>query len=95
MSAGNPVARFFGAILIAIGILIAVLSGLCTLGVVGIGLYAGLQSHSLNETASLLPTALAIGVPCFLIGLGFFFAGRALGRSGRPERPPLVLGKRD
>ena len=70
----------FGGILLAVGILVAGVSGLCSLVVFVAGLG---ESGGLVDS---LPLILLFGGVPFLIGLGLFFAGRALLRSARRER---------
>lgn len=70
----------FGGILLAVGILVAGVSGLCSLGMLVMGL--GEPSGALD----FLPMVLLIGGIPFLIGLGLFFAGRSLLRSARAEQ---------
>lgn len=65
--------NLLGGILLAIGILIAGASGICSLVVLVSSLGDG----------SMILTILVIGGIPFLIGLGLFYAGRALIRSGR------------
>jgi len=80
----------FGGILLAVGILVAGVSGLCSLGMLVMGL--GERSGALD----FLPMVLLIGGIPFLIGLGLFFAGRSLLRAARAEqqeaRPPAANG---
>ena len=64
----------FGGILLAVGILVAGGSGLCSLGFLVTG------------PTDILPLILLIGGVPFLIGLGLFFAGRSLLGSARQER---------
>ena len=59
--------RFFGGILLAIGILIAGASGLCTL----VALIASLS----NGPMGLIPMALIVGGIPMLIGGGLIYAG--------------------
>jgi hypothetical protein len=60
---------------VALGILIAGLSGLCTLLVLGLYVVDLTQNHAvLGELAS----AMLIGGVPFAIGVGLIFAGRAL-----------------
>lgn len=70
----------FGGILLAVGILVAGVSGLCSLVflVTGLGDSGGFEG--------MLPLILLIGGVPFLVGLGLFFAGRSLLRSARRER---------
>jgi hypothetical protein len=66
-----------GSILLAVGILIAGASGLCTVVFfVTAGAHGGL---------GVFPLMLVVGGIPFAIGLGLFFAGRALVRSGRED----------
>jgi len=74
----------FGGILLAVGILIAGASGLCTLVIVGLGF---------TEPDGLLtigPMALIFGGIPFLIGLALFFGGRALLRQAKGEKAQNV-----
>jgi hypothetical protein len=77
------VRRFFGAILIAVGVLIAVLAGGCTLLVLG---FSFMQK---GDAMTVIPMALLFGLPNFAIGLGLYFGGRALYRDPKPraDRP--------
>ncbi|HTI68295.1 MAG TPA: hypothetical protein VL460_12180 [Caulobacteraceae bacterium] len=74
----RAVGRFFGVLLMAVGGLIALLSGACTLFVGG----AGLLNGSAN---SMIPGALIFGVPVIALGVGVFLGGRSLYRG--PQRP--------
>ncbi|HET6941626.1 MAG TPA: hypothetical protein VFH89_05655 [Sphingomicrobium sp.] len=66
-----------GGILLAVGILIAGGSGLCSLAILfGSGEFSGLE---------MLPAVLLIGGIPLLIGVGMAFGGRALLRSAREE----------
>ena len=69
---------FFGGLLLAVGILVAGVSGLCSLVVLGMGV---------AEPAGLgdLPIVLLIGGIPFLVGLGLFFLGRSMIRSARRD----------
>jgi hypothetical protein len=68
---------FFGATLLGCGILIAGLSGLCTLLIF---ISAGLNDASSEELAY-LPAAVIFALAPFVMGLGAFFAGRHLLRT--------------
>jgi hypothetical protein len=70
-----------GGILIAVGILIAGASGLCSAAVLFEGGFA-------PESLSMLPLVLMIGGIPFAAGVGIAFGGRALIRSARKERAP-------
>jgi len=72
---------FFGAILLGAGILVAGLSGLCTVFALGSALLGGMS----REELSYLPAVLIFaGVP-FVIGIGMFLLGRRLIRSADRE----------
>ena len=73
--------RFFGAVLLAIGLLIAGGSGLCTIAVMGSALSSGGA-----EALGLVPLALIFGGIPFAIGLGLIFWGRWLISSSRIDR---------
>lgn len=83
MSEAGPVQRFFGGALMAVGFLIMALCGLCS----ACGVVIGLTDDTFKGGDTLAMVLVFGGVP-FLIGLGIFFAGRAL--RGKPvERPVL------
>lgn len=70
--------EFFGALFMVVGLLIVLLSGLCT----GIFLIAFLrESGDLSSIA--LP--LYLGVPTIAVGFGMFAIGRVMVRSNRPR----------
>ena len=69
--------QVFGSILLAVGILIAGGSGLCSLVVLGGGI-----SNSFGEVLGIV---LIVGGIPFAIGLGLFFTGRALVRQAKLE----------
>ena len=74
----------FGGILLGCGILIAGLSGLCTLLVVG----SSLVDSGGGEFVSMIPAALIFGgIPC-AIGAGIFYLGRHLMRTARKDDGP-------
>ena len=72
--------QVFGGILLAVGILIAGASGLCSLAILFSG--GGLSSYDL----SMIPMVLIIGGIPFAIGVAIAFGGYALIRSARNER---------
>lgn len=79
--------QFFGAMLLGVGILIAGLSGLCTLVMLGAGLFdPSTWSGSSEYVTMILPMAAIFGGIPFAIGLALFFAGRHLLRSDRQDR---------
>jgi hypothetical protein len=69
----------FGGILLAAGILIAGVSGLCSLVILGMGVTEP------SGVVDMLPIVLLVGGIPFLIGLGLFFLGRAMIRAARRE----------
>lgn len=75
---------FFGGILLAIGILVAGASGLCSLTML-VSVFSNLHSHQEFSGAGMLPVIAIVGGIPFMIGLGLFFAGRALIRSDRED----------
>lgn len=62
--------QFFGGLLLAIGILLAAGSGLCTLFVIGSGMGSG--------AGGLWVLAIVIGAVPFALGIGLFVIGRNL-----------------
>ena len=85
----NAVARFFGAALMAVGGLIAVLSGLCSVGFLGFMAYATFSGGSGNVSGREIPAMVAsvlslIAMDAIPVGLGvaMFLWGRSI-RRGR------------
>ncbi len=74
--------KLFGSLMLGCGIIVAGLSGLCTLLVVGTTLGG---SPSAQETMSVIPPALIFGGIPLLIGVGLWFAGRAVLRSSKED----------
>ena len=72
----------FGGILMAVGILIAGASGLCSLYMIGMGAFGG------GETLTLFPLVLLFGGIPFAAGVGLIIGGRALIRSERRDVDP-------
>lgn len=68
----------FGGILLAVGILIAGASGLCSAAIIFSGGFS-------PETLSMLPMVLAIGGIPFAVGVMFAIGGRALIKSARED----------
>lgn len=79
----DPVQRFFGAALIAIGVLMMVLCGGCGAIIFLFYVFDGL-AHPNDMSMAIIPIFVG-GVPA-LIGLGLFAGGRAL--RGGPKPPP-------
>lgn len=82
--------KVFGGLMLGCGILVAGLSGLCTLLVVGTSLIGAVSNQ---ESMSVIPAGLIAGGIPLAIGLGLFFGGRALIRSAKAdeERGPPTL----
>jgi hypothetical protein len=75
------VAKLFGALLMAVGGLIAGLCGLCSAGVLAITF-----SNGAGGIGPSMMLALIFGGPPILIGVGLFLWGRSLWRGPKP--PP-------
>ena len=75
----NPASKFFGGLLIAAGVLIATLSGLCSLGLVASSIRTVLRGPAVatNLTMGLVVVAIFGGVP-FLFGVAMVVGGRAM-----------------
>lgn len=74
--------RVFGGLLMGLGILIATLSGMCTLIFGGGTLF---DSYGVGVDTQMLMLVLIYGGVPFMIGVGLFFAGRALLRDGEAQ----------
>jgi hypothetical protein len=84
-------ARFFGALLIVAGVLLAALCGLCTLVVIGVSLDAPANNGPQNYGGrAMIPVALLLGGVPTVFGCLTIWAGIALVRSGRKPPPPPV-----
>jgi hypothetical protein len=81
--------KIIGGILLAVGILIAGASGICSLAVLTGGLFGGPGSP--GEILSSLGLILLFGGPPFAIGAGLIFAGRAMIRHGRAEEAARAI----
>jgi hypothetical protein len=82
----NPIQRFFGAALIAVGFMMMLLCGGC--GVVFfIGFLIGGLTSSNHEDVGLVIMPIVLGGLPALIGLGLFAAGRGLRRAETWIRP--------
>ena len=79
--------KLFGSLMLGCGIIVAGLSGLCTLIVAGSAL-AG--SSSGQEAMSVIPAALLFGGIPIGIGIGMFFGGRAMLRAAKRDEPPIL-----
>lgn len=79
----NAVRRYFGAMLMAIGGLIAVLSGLCSLTFLGFVIWNAVTGGGrtvIADVVQMLTLMLAFGGIPFGVGLGVFFWGRGFRR---------------
>jgi hypothetical protein len=77
---GNPVVKLFGAMLMAVGGLIATLCGLCSLGFIGWGIVSSVgQVNGEQALVYLVPILIIDAIP---IGIGvlLFLGGRSLYR---------------
>lgn len=72
----------FGGILLAVGILIAGASGICSLTVLFGGGFGG---SGFDDFLSMLPLVALFGGPPLAAGIGIAFGGRALIRSARAD----------
>jgi hypothetical protein len=81
----------FGGLLMGCGILIAGLSGLCTLVMVGSMFVDG--GGMTGEVVSIGIAILIFGGAPFIVGLGAFFVGRYLIRSQRREEPAVYSNR--
>ena len=88
----NSTQRFFGAALITVGVLLAVLCGTCTALFGGMSLIQIIAGHGAEgefNANSILPFALIVGAPPTLLGAALIYVGRRLRRpTPRPSAPP-------
>ncbi|WP_304178121.1 hypothetical protein [Phenylobacterium aquaticum] len=83
MTQASPVHRYFGAMLMAVGGLIAVLSGLCSLSFLALVIWNAITGGGrtvIADVGQMLTLMLAFGGIPFVVGLGVFFWGRRLRR---------------
>ena len=94
----NSVLRFFGGLLIAAGLLIASLSGLCSLGLLAVSMDSSSgDDAAANLIAGLKAAATFGGVP-FLLGVALIVGGRAMMKPSTEQRrapPPTVQDPED
>jgi hypothetical protein len=76
--------KLMGGCLLGVGILIAGLSGLCTLVVVG----SSLMDSTTENMLPMIPAVLIVGGIPLVIGLGMFFLGRYLLRTAPQDKGP-------
>ena len=88
-AAGNAGGRFFGVLLMAIGVLIAGLSGLCSLA-----FFAMMMSGPGNNAGVFfggVVMVLIIGGLPFGVGVVLIIVGRSVYRSAKPRADPNVF----
>lgn len=89
----SPLIRFLAWLLMAVGVLVAVTTGACTLYVLA-GLAAN-GSGGYGSTGEWVLLSLFIGgLPC-LIGIALFFGGLRLSRPSRTRTPANSVTERD
>lgn len=76
---------FFGGVLLAIGILIAGASGLCSMALL-ISVLSNPHSHGEFSGTNMLPVIAIFGGIPFAIGVGSIFVGRAWIREDREDK---------
>jgi hypothetical protein len=81
MSEGRTVAKLFGAMLMAVGVLIAGLGGLCS-----VGFLVMMVTEPGGSALNGIPVVLIFGGVPIAIGVGVFIGGRALWRGPPPPK---------
>mgnify|MGYP001162027558 CR=1 FL=1 len=76
--------QFFGALLMGCGILVAGVSGLCTLLMVG-GSLLDTSTQDAREFATMIPAVLLVGGIPLVLGLAMFLGGRHAVRSAEDD----------
>jgi alkylhydroperoxidase/carboxymuconolactone decarboxylase family protein YurZ len=85
----SRIAQFFGVMLIVVGLLMALLCGLCTLVIVGISLSNTVSVQAASN--GMIGVAVVIGgIPAVMGGL-LVWAGVSVLRSGRKRRAKVKL----
>lgn len=82
--------RIFGAILMAIGILIAGVSGLCSLFIIGAGIFDGS-----GQVGDALGMVAIFGLVPFAIGALMIFVGYKITKSDDRSMPPPPVQRPD
>ena len=82
--------QFFGGLMILVGLLLALLCGLCTFAVIGVSLATPVSHSGQNYGGgAMIPVALVFGGLPTGFGVLAVWAGIALIRAGRkPQAPP-------
>ena len=84
----QPILRFFGSMLVAVGALIATLSGLCSVTLIAPAIIQVLSDPStLGNVLSGAPLVAIIGGLPFLLGVALIVGGRALMGVSKPPPP--------
>lgn len=92
----NPVAKFFGWLLMGAGALVAVTTGCCTVYFLAAPLLQGGGADYFGGMLSWIVLVMIVGgIPC-LVGVGVFLLGRFLARRGEVRQlPPRRLDAGD
>lgn len=86
----SPMQRFWGALLMGVGGLIAALGGLCTIGVDAQNIISAFKYPDTESGWGIvIPLSLLVGLIPVGIGVGLFNLGRDLRLSRRDGRPNL------
>lgn len=84
---GRAVTRLFGALLMAVGGMMAGLCGLCSAGVVALS-----GANGVGGVAPAMMLVLIFGGPPIVVGVALFIWGRSMWRGPRPSNstPPIA-----
>jgi hypothetical protein len=80
---GSAVRRFFGVVLITVGILMIALAGLCSAGCLALMLAFMGKAPSLGEFMSGLGIVAVFGAPPIIVGYVLYRVGRGLRRGSK------------
>ena len=85
----NPVAVFFGWLLMCAGALVAATTGACTVFFLAAPVLQGGGVEYFGGLLSWIVLVMIVGgIPC-LVGIGLFLLGREIKRVRKPERHPF------
>ncbi|MDZ4364488.1 hypothetical protein [Brevundimonas sp.] len=90
----SPLIRFLAWLLMAVGVLIALTAGACSLIFMVIFLPAG-TSNYFGDLGDMILLLLTVGGIPLLIGLALFFGGLRLSRPSRTRTPTNSVRERD
>lgn len=90
----SPVVQFLGWLLVAVGVLIALTAGACSLIFMVVFLPAG-TSNYFGDLGDMILLLLTVGGVPLLIGLALFFGGLRLSRPSRTRTPTNSVTERD